>query len=57
MKERNERTNREENVRWRDKQAWIGLASACLAVVIAVVLIFVIKAANRKTLRKDKDDQ
>jgi len=50
MKERNERTNREENVRWKDKQAWIGLASACLAVVIAVVLIISFAAGEQPAI-------
>ncbi len=38
-RERNERASRGENAYWKDKQAWIGLASACAAVALAVVLI------------------
>lgn len=38
MKERNQRRNREETA-WKDKQAWVGLASACAAVALSVVLI------------------
>ena len=50
MKERNERTEREGSVRWKDKQAWIGLASACLAVVIAVVLIISFAAGDQPAI-------
>ena len=39
MKERNQRRNRENDTAWKDKQAWIGLASACAAVALSVVLI------------------
>ena len=39
MREQNERRSRRGDVNVKDKQAWIGLASACAAVVLSVVLI------------------
>ena len=38
-KEKSQRRQRKTKINWKDKQAWIGLASACAAVVVAVLLI------------------
>ena len=50
MKERNERNHREENARWKDKQAWIGLASACGAVILSVVLILAFASGQNPSI-------
>ena len=50
MRERKERRNQEENSVWKDKQAWIGLASACTAVAIAVVLIIAFAGGQQPSI-------
>ena len=38
-KEKSQKRQRKTQINWKDKQAWIGLASACTAVVVAILLI------------------
>ena len=52
MQERKDRRKKRENeqkrerIAWKDRQAWMGLASACVAIVLAILLI--IGAAGEK---------
>ena len=38
-KENTQKKQRKGAIDWKDKQAWMGLASACVAVVVAILLI------------------
>ena len=56
-KERKEKKGKEpeqktekEKIDWKDRQAWMGLASACLAVVLAIVLIIAFAGGDQPAI-------
>lgn len=49
-KEKAQNRQRKERVVWKDKQAWMGLASACVAVVVAVLLIIGIAGGEQPSI-------
>lgn len=38
-REKSQKRQRKVQINWKDKQAWIGLGSACVAVMVAILLI------------------
>ncbi len=49
-KENSQRRQRKVKINWKDKQAWIGLASACVAVVVAVLLIIGVAGSSQPSI-------
>jgi murein DD-endopeptidase MepM/ murein hydrolase activator NlpD len=55
MREQNERRSR-SSVEVKDKQAWVGLASACVAVALSVVLIVAFASGQEPSIDAGKVD-
>ena len=49
-KEKSQRRQRKTQINWKDKQAWLGLSSACVAVVVAVLLIIGIAGGQQPSI-------
>ena len=49
-KDKTQKSQRREGFTWKDKQAWMGLASACVAVVVAILLIIGIAGGEQPSI-------